>query len=75
MNRLNTPDNFLDMSWDEYVLAVEGAYLIETGDDIDEERFPDVCTAYDIGMTPLGCAIALMDGHRPSRHDDWRQAA
>lgn len=75
MNRLNTTDSLFDLTWDEYVLAVEDNYLIETGDDIDEERLPDICAAYDIGMTPLGCAIALMEGRRPIRHDDWRQAA
>ena len=75
MNRLNATDSNIDLSWDEFVLAVEDAYLIEAGDDINEERLPDICAAYDIGMTPLGCAIALMGGRRPSYRDDRRAAA
>ncbi|ADZ69062.1 hypothetical protein SL003B_0629 [Polymorphum gilvum SL003B-26A1] len=64
MNRLNTTDSFLDLTWDEYVIEVEDNYLLETGDDIDEDQYADIVRAYDRGLSPIGCAIALMDLRR-----------
>ncbi|WP_217351231.1 hypothetical protein [Thalassospira marina] len=76
MTRLNSTENFTDMSWDEYVLAVEDTYLIEAETDIAEQQLPDISTAFDAGMTPLGCVLALMEGRCPSRYSsDWRTAA
>ncbi len=62
MNRLNTTDSLLDLTWDEYVIEVEDNYLIETGDDIDEGDYADIVHAYDRGMSPIGCVIALIEG-------------
>jgi len=71
MNRLNTTDSFLDLTWDEYVIEVEDNYLLETGDDIDEDQYADIVRAYDRGLSPIGCAIALMD----LRHHQGRPLA
>lgn len=76
MTRLNTTEHTFDMSWDEYVIAVEDSYLIEADADLTDDQYADVTTAFDIGMTPLGCAIALIEGRRPNRPaTDWRMAA
>ncbi|WPZ34067.1 hypothetical protein T8K17_22870 [Thalassobaculum sp. OXR-137] len=76
MTRLSNTVNQFDMSWDEYVIAVEDSYLIEAEADLTEEQYRDVSTAFDIGMTPIGCAIALMEARRHRRPaTDWRMAA
>ena len=76
MTRLSNTENQFDMSWDEYVIAVEDSYLIEAETDLTDEQYRDVSTAFDIGMTPIGCAIALMEARRPRRSaTDWRMAA
>ena len=76
MTRLNTTEHHFDMSWDEYVIAVEDSYLIEAEVDLTDEQYADISTAFDIGMTPVGCAIALMEARRPNRPvADWRMAA
>ena len=76
MTRLSNTENQFDMSWDEYVIAVEDSYLIEAEADLTDEQYRDVSTAFDIGMTPIGCAIALMEACRPRRPaTDWRMAA
>jgi len=76
MTRLSNTVNQFDMSWDEYVIAVEDSYLIEAEADLTDEQYRDVSTAFDIGMTAIGCAIALMEARRPRRPTtDWRMAA
>lgn len=76
MTRLSNTENQFDMSWDEYVIAVEDSYLIEAEADLTDEQYRDVSAAFDIGMTPIGCAIALMEASRPRRPaTDWRMAA
>lgn len=76
MTRLNTTEHDFDMSWDEYVIAVEDSYLIEAEADLTDEQYADISAAFNIGMTPLGCAIALMEAHSPNRPaTGWRMAA
>lgn len=64
---LNTIDTTYEMTWDEYALAVEDALLVETGDIIADELMPDVLTAFETGMTPWGCVIALCEARDVAR--------
>ena len=50
MTRLSNTVNQFDMSWDEYVIAVEDSYLIEAEADLTDEQYRDVSTAFDIGI-------------------------
>lgn len=76
MTRLNTTEHDFDMSWDEYVIAVEDSYLIEAEADLTDEQYAQLGTAFDSGMTPVQCAIALMETHAPNQlATDWRMAA
>ncbi len=59
MNRLTS--NILDLTWDEYVNAVDNELLLESGEVASEDELADVCTAYDTGLTPLACAHAIAD--------------
>lgn len=57
MYRLNT--DIRDLTWDEYVNAVDDELLLETGDVANEHELADVSAAYDTGLTPLCCAHAI----------------
>lgn len=73
---LNTIDTTCTMTWDEFTLAVDDALLIETGDGLSDELMPDVLTAFETGMTPWGCVIALTEGRDRCRFgDDYHAAA
>ena len=51
-------------------------YLIEAEADLTDEQYADISAAFDIGMTPVQCAIALMESRSPNRPaTDWRMAA
>ncbi len=76
MTRLSTTEHDFNMSWDEYVIAVEDSYLIEAEADLTDEQYADISTAFDIGMTPFGCANALIESRSPNRPaTGWRMAA
>ena len=76
MTRLNTTEHDFNMSWDEYVIAVEDSYLIEAETDLTDEQYADGSTAFDSGMTPVQCAIAMMETRSPNRPaTEWRMAA
>lgn len=76
MTRLNTTEHDFNMSWDEYVIAVEDSYLIEAEADLTDEQYAQLSTAFDSGMTPVLCAIALMESRSPNRlATGWRMAA
>ena len=76
MTRLSTTEHDFNMSWDEYVIAVEDSYLIEAEADLTDEQYAQLCTAFDSGMTPVQCAIAMMETHAPNRPaTGWRMAA
>lgn len=72
MLNLNTT---YEMTWDEFVLAVDDALLIETADGIIDELMPDILTAFETGMTPWGCVIALTEGRDMRRASDGYHAA
>lgn len=57
MNRLNT--DIQDLTWDEYVNAVDDELLLETGELANEDELADVSTAFDAGLTPLACAHSI----------------
>ena len=76
MTRLNPTEHDFNMNWDEYVIAVEDSYLIEAEADLTDEQYAQLSTAFDSGMTPVQCAIALMEARRLRRPaTDWRMAA
>ena len=72
MLNLNTT---YEMTWDEFMLAVDDALLIETADGIVDELMPDILTAFETGMTPWGCVIALTEGRDLTRSPDGYHAA
>jgi len=66
---LNTTDTY-ELTWDEFMIEVDDAMLIETGDGIADEVMPDVLAAFEAGMTPWGCVIALTEGRDRARFGD-----
>ena len=76
MTRLNTTEHYFNMNWDEYVIAVEDSYLIEADADLTDAQYAQLSSAFDSGMSPVQCAIALMESRSPNRPAaNWRMAA
>lgn len=70
---LNTTDT-RELTWDEFMIEVDDAMLIETGDGICDEVMPDVLTAFEAGMTPWGCVIALTEARDRARFGELAAA-
>lgn len=65
----HTPDTY-ELTWDEFMIEVDDAMLIETGDGLSDEMMPDVLAAFEKGMSPWGCVIALTEAHDHLRFGD-----
>ncbi|MEW5423905.1 hypothetical protein [Amorphus sp. 3PC139-8] len=63
MNRLNAIDTFAEQSWDEFVIEVEDALLIESGEELGPDHMHDIAAAYDAGLSPWSCVIAMLDSN------------
>lgn len=67
MHQQTAIDTATDMSWDAFVIAVEDALLVETGEDLGPQHMHDIAAGFDAGMTPWGCALAIREHHVPRR--------
>lgn len=67
MTQLNTFDTVNEQSWDAFVIDVEDALLIETGKEIGPDHMHDIAAAFDAGLSPLNCVIAMLDSN-PQLH-------
>lgn len=63
MNRLNAIDTFAEQSWDEFVIEVEDALLIESGEELGPEHMHDIAAAYDAGLSAWSCVIAMLESN------------
>jgi len=63
MHRLNTFDTVTEQSWDAFVIEVEDALLIETGEELGPDHIHDIAAAYDAGLSAWSCVIAMLESN------------
>jgi len=63
MNRLTAIDTFAEQSWDAFVIEVEDALLIETGEEFGPDHMHDIAAAFDAGLSPWSCVIAMLESN------------
>ena len=61
MNRLTAIDTFAEQSWDAFVIQIEDALLIETGEELSQDHMHDIAAAYDAGLSPWSAVIAMLE--------------